>query len=187
MPKQTIDSTLLKENSGRAHLLTAYVLYIRLWLNIARCGDLSEEDAEDIVHTVLVSILSDGKRSFESVEHARNYVAKSVMNRARETRMKGSRRMPWGDFLEDHFSVRLDEYGFDELKRREALRRVICGLPKRDFNIIKFRFFSGFTLAEAAELLSMPISTISSREGVLLVKMRELMRKLGYGGANDPY
>jgi|WetSurMetagenome_2_1015567.scaffolds.fasta_scaffold118667_2 RNA polymerase sigma factor (sigma-70 family) len=187
MPEQTFDPDRSPESSGKRFFLTAYVLYIRLWLSIARSADLTEQDAEDVVHSVLASILADGRREFESLEHARNYVAKSVLNRVREMKMKGSRRTPWEDLPEERLSVKADEYGLDERSRRDALRRVMQGLPRKDFNIIKLRFFSGLTLAEVGELLSIPISTISSRETVILARIRVLMRKMGYGGASDPY
>jgi RNA polymerase sigma factor (sigma-70 family) len=185
MAPKPVESQPLSEMPRASLFPTAYMKYIRLWMNIARSADLAEEDAEDVVHSVLAAILGDGKRQFQSLEHARNYIAKSVLNRVREMKIKGSRRLPWEDLPEDRLSVKADEYGLDERGRREALRRVMMKLPRRDFNIIKLRFFAGLTLAEVAELLGIPISTISSREGVILDRIRETLKKMGFGGAGD--
>jgi RNA polymerase sigma factor (sigma-70 family) len=187
MADKTILPEQIPEHSSASIFPAAYSKYIRLWMNIARSADVPEEDAEDVVHSILAGILSDGKREFASLEHARNYVAKSVLNRVREIKAKGNKRLPWDDVPEERLSIKAEDGGMDERGRREALRRVMVLLPRRDFNIIKLRFFAGLTLAEVSELLKIPMSTISSREGVILERIRESMKKLGYGGMGEPF
>ena len=186
MADKHLEPAPVPEKSGAPLLPTAYVKYIRLWMNIARSADLAEQDAEDVVHSVVATILADGHREFQSLEHARNYVAKSVLNRVREMKIKGSKRLPWEGLPEERLSVKADEYSLDERGRREALRQIMRGLSRRDFNIIKLRFFAGLTLAEVAALLSMPISTISSREAVILERIRVSLRRMGFSGSTDP-
>jgi RNA polymerase sigma factor (sigma-70 family) len=159
---------------------TAYQRYFRLWMNLARSAEISDDDAKDVVQNVVAGIIAEPSRHFESLEHARNYVAKSVLNRVKAHKARGSRRCAWEDDVERRFAVNQADYEGDDRVRRDALRRAIRRLPRRDFNILKMRFYSGFTLAQTGQLLSMPISTVASREAVILRKIRMKLRKNGF-------
>ena len=159
---------------------TAYRKYFRLWTTLARSAEISDDEAKDIVHTVVTGIIAEPTREFHSLEHARNYVAKSVLNRVKAYKVRKSRRSGWEEEAELASSVTPDEYPGDERRTRDALRKIIRHLVRRDFNILKLRFYSGFTLTQVSELLGMPISTIASREAVILRRIREKLRKNGF-------
>lgn len=159
---------------------TAYIRYSRLWINLARSADISDDEARDLVHNVITGILEEPTRQIRSLEHARNYVAKSVLNRVKGLRFRRGRRFGWADEMENRFAVHQDELTFDEVKKRELLRVAVMKLPRRDFNILKLRFYSGFTLAQSSEILGMPISTIASREAVILQRIRMKLHKSGF-------
>ena len=80
---------------------TAYRKYFRLWTTLARSAEISDDEAKDIVHTVVTGIIAEPTREFHSLEHARNYVAKSVLNRVKAYRFAraedpdGKRRRSW--------------------------------------------------------------------------------------------
>lgn len=57
---------------------------------------------------------------------------------------------------------------FDALPLREAVER----LPRDLRSVIVLRYFSGCTLAEAAEILSLPPGTVSSRQRKALALLR---------------
>jgi RNA polymerase sigma factor (sigma-70 family) len=158
----------------------AYQRYFRLWFNLAKSVDISDDEAKDLVHSVIASILAEPSRPISSLEHARNYVAKGVLNRAKGLRMRQGKRTGWVQEIECRFAVHQDEMNRDESLRRERLRRAVNHLSRKDFNILKFRFYSGFTLAESAQILGMPISTIASREAVILRQLRKRLRRYGF-------
>jgi RNA polymerase sigma factor (sigma-70 family) len=158
----------------------AYRRYFRLWTNLARGGNLTEDEAKDVVHTVLLSILVDRSRRFESMEHARNYVAKSVLNRVKLIRVRGQKRIGWEETHEIRIAVIPDDHPGDDARRRKALSNALRKLGRKDFNILKLRFYSGFTLLQTSEILGIPISTIKSREDVILRKIRDRLRKNGF-------
>jgi len=158
----------------------AYQRYSRLWINLARSADISDDEAKDLVHNVIASILEAPSRQISSMEHARNYVAKSVLNRVKGLRFRRSKRFGWEDEMEKRFAVHQDDCTSDDRKKREVLRHAVSKLTNKDFHILKLRFYSGFTLAQSGEILGMPISTIASREAVILRRMRLELHKNGF-------
>jgi RNA polymerase sigma factor (sigma-70 family) len=56
---------------------------------------------------------------------------------------------------------------------REGLRR----LPKRDFEILKLRFYCGLRFVEISTMLGIPISTLKSREDAAIRRLRSWFRK----------
>ena len=158
----------------------AYQRYVRLWINLARSADIPFEEARDVVQNVVAGIIAEPSRRFESLEHARNYVAKSVLNRAKGYKSRMRKRTPWEDVVESKFAVLEEEFAGDEKARREELRSAIRALSKKDFDILKMRFYGGYTLAQTSKLLGMPISTIASREAAILRKIRIRLHKKGF-------
>ncbi len=154
----------------------AYRRYLRFWTNLARTTLITKEEAEDIVHGVVSSLLLKKTKQFESVEHIRNYVAKSVVNRAIQLRQRGGKHIELPDSV-DPASLELLRSGGGDRVSSEILRSIIQQLPPRDFEIIKLRFYSGFTFKEIGELLNLPISTLKSREDAALKRIRKQIRK----------
>ncbi len=62
-------------------------------------------------------------------------------------------------------------------EERAALRAVINGLSRQDYEIIKLRFFSGLTFIEISRMLQKPVSTLKSREDAALRRIRKDMQK----------
>ena len=156
--------------------IEAYRRYIRFWTNLARTTLITKEEAEDIVHGVVSSLLLKQNKRFESVEHIRNYVAKSVVNRAIQLRQRGGRSVDLPEPV-DPSSLEILRSGSAEEISSHVLRSIIQRLPRRDFEIIKLRFYSGFTFKEIGELLDLPISTLKSREDAALKRIRKQLRK----------
>ena len=57
---------------------------------------------------------------------------------------------------------------FDALPLKEALRR----LPKELKDVIVLRFFGGYTVAETAQMLSVPMGTVATRQRAALRLLR---------------
>ncbi len=159
--------------------ISAYRKYIRFWLTLARSTMVSDEEAEDIVHGVITGILCTKPEAFESLEHIRNYVAKSILNRAIQVKRRSDKHVPWSEILEQEISAVQDGSEDYQSCDPQGLREVIGALSQKDFEIIKYRFFAGMTFAEIGELLDRPISTLKSREDAALRRIRIRLRKKG--------
>ncbi len=157
----------------------AYQRYHRLWFTLARTSHISEDDARDIVHGVIASILADTRLRFDSKEHIRNYVAKAVLNRVILHRQQSLRRMPLGEVCELASEYISADDRIEQIEEDKLLRSALLSLRRRDFEIVKLRFFSGLTFAEIGQLLGKPISTLKSREVSALKKIK---KKLGKDG-----
>jgi len=157
----------------------AYRKYHRFWVNLARSASLSEEDAQDIVHGVIASALVLDRVRFQSLEHIRNYVARGVLNRSMQFYQRGGRCTSFTERTDLLIAERDDDQNHDERLLREVLLEGLESLPKKDFEIVKLRFYSGLTFQEIADLLHLPVSTLKSREESAMKKLRRWFRKRG--------
>ena len=155
----------------------AYRRYCRFWITLARSIHLSDAEAEDLVHTVLAAVLQSGSKQFETLEHVRNYVARGVLNRAIQYRQKLERRAPWDEKVEIQFPVEADVSRGDRERFSRLFRKALCSLPRRDFEIVKLRFYCGFRFVEISAILGFPISTLKSREDAAIRRLRAFLRK----------
>jgi RNA polymerase sigma factor (sigma-70 family) len=160
--------------------VVAYKRYFAFWKNLARTVQLSSEEAEDIVQTVIAGLLTDGARDFESLEHLRNYVSRSVLNRSIQFRHRSKRFSVWEEALEVKLASDPDLAPGDADLLQRSFRRGLLLLSDSDFELIKLRFFTGLTFAEISDYLGMPISTLKSRETSALRRLRAWLREDGF-------
>jgi RNA polymerase sigma-70 factor (ECF subfamily) len=159
--------------------IDAYRKYHRFWVNLARSSSLSEEDAQDIVHGVIASALVLDRSRFESLEHIRNYIARGVLNRSIQLHQRGGRCTEFTERTDLMIADRSDEPNHDERLLRAVLIEGLEGLPKKDFEIVKLRFYGGLTFQEISDLLHLPVSTLKSREDSAMKKLRRWFQKRG--------
>jgi len=164
--------------NGYARLISeAYSRYKTFWINLAKNSSVSAEDGEDIVHTIIGSLLGREAYPFESVEHVRNYVARAVLNRSIQARQRTLRTSELNEeVFPDTQSIRQLET-IEQKEEQAALRSAIGKLSNQDFEIIKLRFYSGLTFLEISKMLSIPISTLKSREDAAIRRIRKGIRK----------
>jgi RNA polymerase sigma factor (sigma-70 family) len=162
--------------------IRAYRKYRRFWLNLARSSSLSEEDAQDILHAVIASALGPDRRSFQSLEHIRNYVARGVVNRSIQLVQRGGRCTEFTERTEIMLAEQSDEPDYDGCLLRNLLLEGLVGLPRKDFDILKHRYYSGLTFQEISTLTDVPVSTLKSREEAAMKKLRSWFRKRGILG-----
>jgi RNA polymerase sigma-70 factor, ECF subfamily len=163
----------------------AYKKYRRFWINLARSASLSEDEAKDLVQTVIAATLAQPDRTFESLEHIRNYVARGVLNRATQVRLRGDRFTRMTEQIEIDLATTPDDPGRDEATVRTMLLQGIRRLSKKDSEILKLRFYSGLTFQEISHLLHMPVSTLKSREEAALKRVRSWFRKNGHNSVSQ--
>jgi RNA polymerase sigma factor (sigma-70 family) len=166
--------------SQRVLLEKAYRRYMRFWVNLAKTVHVEEEDARDIVHGVLSTIIRRGDLDFASVEHVRNYVSRAVINRSVQARVRGERHASWSDALENTLRDPELQDAMEHEEFSRVLAEVLCALPDRSFEIIKMRFYCGYTFQEISRLLGISISTLKSREDAAVRAVRAALRRRGY-------
>jgi RNA polymerase sigma factor (sigma-70 family) len=157
----------------------AYKKYYRLWVNLALTVHFNIPEAEDVVHAVIQSAMTRDGEPFASLEHIRNYVAKSVLNRAGQNRARENRAMRWDENAEILSRVGPSSEELEDNEQMRILREVLVCLDSRDYEIVKLRFFSGLTFQEIAGYLGLALSTVKSREESALKRIRRALRKSG--------
>jgi RNA polymerase sigma factor (sigma-70 family) len=175
---------------GRIDWEKVYRRYCRFWVSLARGNGLSEAQARDAVHAVLLVLLGDPSREFESQEHIRNYVARAVINRATVERQRPDKAASSAQLFDSAMCITSDsamsaDRSLLESEGDAALRAALLSLPRRGFEIIKLRFYCGFTFLEMSQMLNKPISTLKSREDAALRKIRRILRQRGIGCDSD--
>ncbi len=158
--------------------VSAYRQYFRIWVRLAKTTRLSEDDAKDIVHGIVCSLLADQSKKFESINHIRNYVARSVLNRSIQMRNQAERRTPWTEVVEQRFPVTVAE-SLDDEYFTDSLISGVLSLPRRDADVIKTRYYGGYSYDEMSRILNAPVSTLKSREEAALRRLRKWLRKKG--------
>jgi RNA polymerase sigma factor (sigma-70 family) len=182
----TPNSVITPLFQGRIDWERAYRRYCRFWISLARGNGLSETQARDAVHAVLLVLLGDPTRQFESLEHIRNYVARAVINRAIVERQRPDRAAACAEVFDSAMSSRSDsamsaDRNLLEEESDAILREALLSLPRKGFEIIKLRFYCGFTFLEISQMLQKPISTLKSREDAALKQIRRILRQRGIG------
>lgn len=165
---------------GSTMWVIAYRKYLRFWVNLAKTVGASDEEAEDLVHNVISSVLSEPSKEFDSLEHLRNYVAKAVLNRAIQAKRRSNRRETWTESIEVQFAVSPETLESEETQKMRTLREGIDRLSRNEYEIVKLRFYFGLTFREISEKLDVPISTLKSREDAAVKKIRVHLRKKGF-------
>jgi len=140
------------------------VLYARQWVDGAA--------AEDVVQDVFCRLAGQSRRPasvrawlFRSARNAAiNQVRSQRRRRARERR-PAEGRAAW---FETHPGNPIDV---------EAAQAAVAALPEAQREIVVLRIWAGLTLAEAAEVVGSPVSTLFSRYQAGLEAIRERMEK----------
>lgn len=167
------------QDAYAALIVSAYERYRSFWINLARSAKIPTQDAEDILHGVMGSILTRRDVQFESLMHVRNYVARSVLNRAGQAHQRSQRVCEFDESVGEEAPPPPDVAGLERREERDALVSVLQSLSVQDYQIVKLRFFSGLTFIEISEMLGAPVSTLKSREDAALKRIRKCFAERG--------
>ncbi len=162
-------------------IVSAYQRYRPFWINLGRTAKLPTEEAEDILHAIMGSLLARRDVGFESIAHVRNYVARAMLNRAGQAYQRGQRVC---EFDEGSTGIGLlestgDVAGLEQKEERAALKAVLQSMSEQDYQIVKLRFFSGLTFIEISQIVGAPVSTLKSREDAALKRIRKFFAERG--------
>ena len=151
----------------------------------------SRTAAEDVTQEALLSIWRSGARYDRARGSVRAWTLGIVRNRAIDSLRRSSGSAPKLDLdddavLESQTSAELTD---SEAIRRETSRKVrgaLRELPHEQGEVIGLAYFGGFTHAEIASMLGMPLGTVKGRMRLGLEKIRvTLAEGMGIEGPSE--
>jgi RNA polymerase sigma-70 factor (ECF subfamily) len=133
--------------------------------------------AEDVTQEAFLSLWRTGARYDAARGSVRSWMLGIVRNRAIDALRRAAGSAPKLD-LDDE--ALLDSRPSEELTEAEAIKRetsrrlrgVLSELPREQSEVIGLAYFGGFTHAESAEMLGMPLGTVKGRMRLGLEKIR---------------
>ncbi len=122
-------------------------------------------DAEDVTQDVLIQLYKTDKE-FESHSHLKNWLIRVTVNQCRKVF-----RAPWrrAEPLEDYAQT----LGFEQEADHDLFMAVMQLERKYRMAVILY-YYEGYSTAETAEILGVPVNTVSTR----LARARTQLRKL---------
>jgi RNA polymerase sigma-70 factor (ECF subfamily) len=145
------------------------------------CGDWAM--AEDAVQEAFISAIRGLKHFREGAPFA-PWFTKIVVNRAKNKRSRTRQFLPLS-VVENTGSELSTE---DEVLVREKERQIfhaVCQLDEKHRLPVLLKYFSGYTEAETAGILQIPVSTIKSRLHTARGRLKAALADLKGGNKNE--
>lgn len=133
--------------------------------------------AEDVTQEAFLALWRRGDRFDPARGSVRSWTLGIVRNRAIDALRRGGASAPRLD-LDDEAQLEArpaDQLTDSEVIRRETASRVrgaLRDLPTEQSRVLGLAYFGGFTHAEIAEMLAMPLGTVKGRMRLGLEKVR---------------
>jgi RNA polymerase sigma-70 factor (ECF subfamily) len=144
--------------------------------------------AEDVTQEAFLSVWRSGARFDAARGSVRTWTLGIVRNRAIDALRRAASPAPKLD-LDDEAVLEArpsEDLTDSEAIRRETSRRVrgaLSELPREQSEVIGLAYFGGFSHAEIAEMLGMPLGTVKGRMRLGLEKIRvTLAERMGIDG-----
>ncbi len=136
--------------------------------------------AEDVTQEAFISVWRSGARFDAGRGSVRSWTLGIVRNRAIDALRRASGSAPKLDLDDDGVleGQPATELTDSEAIRRETSRRVrgaLSELPAEQSEVIGLAYFGGFTHAEIANMLGMPLGTVKGRMRLGLEKIRIML------------
>ena len=129
----------------------------------------SREDADDVTQEVFIKLYSVDTE-FESEEHIRNWLIRVTINQCRK-----QFRSPWRR-LEN-----IDDYAatlsFEDDNDRDLFRAVM-ELEQKYRSVIFLYYYIGYSTAEIADILRIPVNTVSTRLSRARARLRTMLAEV---------
>lgn len=133
-----------------------------------RTGSLT--DAEDIVQEVFLKMY-DGNRNLSRIENMKGYLLRSVSNACNDCcKRRKKRTVP----LEQVRTVSEESDGKAWEREYTRIEELLAGLPCEQAEVIRLRCTDGLRFTEIAGLLRLPVTTVKSRFGYGIDKLRKM-------------
>lgn len=173
---------LVQRNDPRAfeavydrHAGSAFGLAYRM------CG--RRATAEEVVQEAFLAIWRSGARYDRARGSVRTWILGIVHHRAIDALRRSivhDRRRASDEGIEERFEA-TERTEVEAVRRDEAreIRGFLDELPEEQRQVIELAYFGGFTHAEIAEMLRMPLGTVKGRMRLGLEKLRTRMSSEG--------
>ena len=143
--------------------------------------------AEDVTQEAFLSIWRSGGRYDRARGSVRSWTLGVTRNRAIDALRRQAGKAPKLDFDDDAAleAQPAAELTDSEAIRRETARRVrgaLARLPDEQSEVIGLAYFGGFTHAEIAQMLGMPLGTVKGRMRLGLEKIRTRLAEGPFDG-----
>ncbi|QTD43428.1 sigma-70 family RNA polymerase sigma factor [Sporosarcina sp. Te-1] len=140
-------------------------------LRIAYCYVMDLHAAEDIVQEVFIKFYRN-QHNYEERGEIKAYLAKMTVNRSKDYLRSWNYRKVQ---LQSKFSLHAERRNLDGLVMRDEQQMIgeaILALPLKQREVLVHFYFNEMTIAEIANTVSIPESTVKTR----LTRGRELLR-----------
>lgn len=140
------------------------------------CGGIDADRAEELTHDVLLTVWRRAD-SFD-VDRASGGTWLYTLARNRridELRVRGRPAPRAEDLAWDGVCSPPADGAFEGAERRETLQAALDALPPEQFAVLRWTFFDGKTLSEAAGGSGLPLGTIKSRARLALARLRRVL------------
>lgn len=127
--------------------------------------------AEDLLQTALLRLAA----RWRSAHDPEAYVRRVLVNLARDRWRRAARRVP-EQALEHATDVSTGRDPADTVVDRDALRRALADLPRRQREVIVLRFFADLSVADTAQALRTSEGTVKAHTSRAVARLR---RSLG--------
>ncbi|UCE19200.1 MAG: sigma-70 family RNA polymerase sigma factor [Gemmatimonadota bacterium] len=167
---------LLQQDEERVSFAQLYNRYKALCFSHALGITGDEDRAGDIVQESFVAVykqVTEKGLQFNSLRHARDYLLKVVRHMAINNTKVQARKVELEDIADSLTSLEDQEEKYIEEERLEACRRALKRLPSKYRNVLRLRFYEKMTLAEIAQHLGKPPTTIQYMEKKALGKIKK--------------
>jgi RNA polymerase sigma-70 factor (ECF subfamily) len=135
--------------------------------------------AEDVVQDAFLSLWRSGARYDSARGSVRTWVLGIVHHRAIDALRRNTvhdRRRASDEGIEERFES-AERTDLEAARRQEAdeVRAALAALPPEQGRAIELAYFGGFSHAEIAEMLDIPIGTIKGRIRLGVTRLRSLL------------
>lgn len=133
--------------------------------------------SREIAEEVLQDTITKAWRNFDSYDDKKGRLFTWLINIARNSAIDATRRKDYGRQNQEIEKVvnRVDEQHNTSLNPETIdMRKLAQSLPPEYQTLIDIIYFQGFTQAEAAEALSIPLGTVKTRLRAAILKLKEM-------------
>ena len=135
-----------------------------------------QQAAQDLVQDAFLRVWRSAGSYRQERGSVRTWILSIVHNRGVDQLRSGARRRRTQEKIEASGQTSQPSEAFAEVERRskrQHVRAVLDTLPPEQLKVLQLAYFSGYTQAEIAELLNLPLGTVKGRMRLALKKMRD--------------
>lgn len=148
------------------------------------------EDAADLLGRVMLALWEDGAKVPTSTADARMWCFGIARNILREYYRHSARNITLADALRDHLRTvgRSDnsaDIAGETNMRASEVRTAVASLDRKSSELVMLIHWDGFSIAQAARLLSINESTARTRHGRALQRLQKMLHEHRDSNAPD--